>query len=51
MPDENSKLVFDERPDAWAKGAKVILGREVRHNIKQVSPEAARPEPEPTSPD
>ncbi|MEO6518538.1 MAG: glycerol-3-phosphate 1-O-acyltransferase PlsB [Pseudoxanthomonas sp.] len=43
-PDENSKLVFDERLDAWAKDAKVILGRELRHTIERVSPEAARPE-------
>ncbi|MEP6907617.1 MAG: glycerol-3-phosphate 1-O-acyltransferase PlsB [Pseudoxanthomonas sp.] len=41
-PDENSKLVFDERLDAWAKDAKVILGRELRHTIERVSPEAAR---------
>ena len=40
-PDENSKLVFDERLDAWAKDAKVILGRELRHTIERVSPEAA----------
>jgi glycerol-3-phosphate O-acyltransferase len=39
--DENSKLVFDERLDAWAKDAKVILGRELRHTIEKVSPEAA----------
>lgn len=49
--DENSKLVFDERLDAWAKDAKVILGRELRHTIERVSPEAARPEVETTSPD
>ncbi|MGH8060916.1 MAG: glycerol-3-phosphate 1-O-acyltransferase PlsB [Pseudoxanthomonas sp.] len=42
--DENSKLVFDERLDAWAKDAKVILGRELRHTIERVSPEAAKPE-------
>ncbi len=45
-PDENSKLVFDERLDAWAKDAKVILGRELRHTIERVSPGAARPQPE-----
>jgi len=44
--DENSKLVFDQRLDAWAKDAKVILGRELRHTIEKVSPEAAKPEPE-----
>ncbi|MET1161308.1 MAG: glycerol-3-phosphate 1-O-acyltransferase PlsB [Pseudoxanthomonas sp.] len=47
-PDENSKLVFDERLDAWAKDAKVILGRELRHTIERVSPEAAKPETEAT---
>ena len=41
-PDENSKLVFDERLDAWAKDAKVILGRELRHTIERVSPEAVK---------
>lgn len=45
--DENSKLVFDQRLDTWAKDAKVILGRELRHTIEKVSPEAAKPEPEP----
>ncbi|MDR6841899.1 glycerol-3-phosphate 1-O-acyltransferase PlsB [Pseudoxanthomonas sacheonensis] len=45
-PDENSKLMFDERLDAWAKDAKVILGRELRHTIERVSPEAAKPEVE-----
>ncbi len=45
--DENSKLVFDQRLDAWAKDAKVILGRELRHTIEKVSPEAAKPDPEP----
>jgi len=45
-PDENNKLMFDERLDAWAKDAKVILGRELRHTIERVSPEAAKPEVE-----
>ncbi|WP_066098529.1 glycerol-3-phosphate 1-O-acyltransferase PlsB [Xanthomonas massiliensis] len=45
-PDENSKLVFDKRLDAWAKDAKFILGRELRHTIERVSPEAkAEPPP------
>ncbi|WP_312916791.1 glycerol-3-phosphate 1-O-acyltransferase PlsB [Stenotrophomonas sp.] len=44
-PDENSKLLFDERLDAWAKDAKFILGRELRHTIERVSPEAVKPEP------
>ncbi|WP_296250213.1 glycerol-3-phosphate 1-O-acyltransferase PlsB [uncultured Stenotrophomonas sp.] len=43
-PDQNSKLLFDERLDAWAKDAKFILGRELRHTIERVSPEAAKPE-------
>ncbi|MFT4249541.1 MAG: glycerol-3-phosphate 1-O-acyltransferase PlsB [Pseudomonas sp.] len=43
-PDENSKLVFDERLDAWAKDAKFILGRELRHTIERVSPAAAKVE-------
>ena len=46
-PDENSKLLFDARLDAWARDAKVILGRELRHTIERVSPEAARPDPLP----
>jgi glycerol-3-phosphate O-acyltransferase len=41
-PDENSKLLFDDRLDAWAKDAKFILGRELRHTIERVSPEAVR---------
>jgi glycerol-3-phosphate O-acyltransferase len=43
--DQNNKLVFDQRLDAWARDAKIILGRELRHTIEKVSPEAARPEP------
>ena len=42
-PDANNKLVFDQRLDSWAKDAKVILGRELRHTIEKVSPEAAKP--------
>jgi glycerol-3-phosphate O-acyltransferase len=42
-PDANNKLVFDQRLDAWAKDAKVILGRELRHTIEKVSPGAASP--------
>ena len=41
--DENSKLLFDQRLDNWAKDAKTILGRELRHTIEKVSPEAAKP--------
>ncbi|MGB3393912.1 MAG: glycerol-3-phosphate 1-O-acyltransferase PlsB, partial [Stenotrophomonas sp.] len=43
-PDENSKLLFDDRLDAWAKDAKFILGRELRHTIERVSPEAVKVE-------
>ncbi|MGY0633289.1 glycerol-3-phosphate 1-O-acyltransferase PlsB [Luteimonas sp. A478] len=45
--DGNSKLTFDQRLDGWARDAKLILGRELRHTIEKVSPEAARPEEEP----
>jgi glycerol-3-phosphate O-acyltransferase len=41
--DQNSKLAFDQRLDAWARDAKLILGRELRHTIEKVSPEASRP--------
>jgi glycerol-3-phosphate O-acyltransferase len=37
-PDERSKLMFDERLSAWARDAKVILGRELRHTIEKISP-------------
>ena len=30
-------------PDAWARDARVVLGRELRHTIEKVSPEAAGP--------
>jgi len=42
-PDSNNKLVFDQRLDAWARDAKVILGREVFYTIEKVSPEAIKP--------
>ena len=38
-PDEAGKLAFDQRLDAWARDAKVILGRELRHTIEKISPE------------
>jgi glycerol-3-phosphate O-acyltransferase len=40
-PDANGKLAFDDRLNAWAKDARIILGRELRHTIEKVSPEAA----------
>jgi glycerol-3-phosphate O-acyltransferase len=46
-PDEKSKLVFDERLTAWARDAKIILGRELRHTIEKISPEAVRPDEAP----
>ena len=43
-PDSQGKLAFDQRLDTWAKDAKVILGRELRHTIEKISPEmAAKP--------
>ena len=42
--DQNSKLVFDQRLETWARDAKIILGRELRHTIEKVSPEAVRAE-------
>ncbi len=44
-PDENSKLVFDKKLEAWSKDAMFILSRELRHTIERVSPEAAKPGP------
>ena len=44
--DDAGKLAFDERLPAWAKDAKVILGRELRHSIEKVSPETAKPAPQ-----
>ncbi|MBB1088794.1 glycerol-3-phosphate 1-O-acyltransferase PlsB [Lysobacter sp. SG-8] len=37
--DENGKLAFDERLEGWARDAKFILGRELRHTIEKISPE------------
>jgi glycerol-3-phosphate O-acyltransferase len=39
---ENGKLAFDERLNAWAKDARVVLGRELRHTIEKVSPDNTR---------
>ena len=41
-PDENSKMVFDHRLKAWAKDARVVPGRELRHTIERVSPNSGR---------
>ena len=48
--DENAKLVFDQRLDNWARDAKTILGRELRHTIEKVSPEAVKREETPNVP-
>ena len=37
---ENGKLDFDEQLTLWEKDAKVVLGRELRHTISKLSPEA-----------
>ena len=39
---ENGKLAFDERLNARAKDARVVLGRELRHTIEKVSPDNTR---------
>ena len=41
-PDTEGKLAFDQRLDAWARDAKVILGRELRHTIEKISPETSK---------
>ena len=41
-PDENSKLLFDDRLKAWAKDARVVLGRELRHTIEKITPDTGR---------
>ncbi|QDA57434.1 glycerol-3-phosphate 1-O-acyltransferase PlsB [Thermomonas aquatica] len=40
--DGNGKLAFDERLNGWAKDARVVLGRELRHTIEKVSPDSTR---------
>ncbi len=39
-PDDAGKLAFGERLEALARDARLILGRELRHTIERVSPEA-----------
>ena len=41
-PDEGGKLAFDDRLKAWAKDARVVLGRELRATIEKISPASAR---------
>src|SRR5690606_37027873 len=47
--DHNSKLSFDARLDTWARDAKIILGRALRHTIRseerRVGTERARRRP------
>ncbi len=40
--DGNGKLAFDDHLNAWAKDARVVLGRELRHTIEKVSPDNTR---------
>ncbi|HEV2606785.1 MAG TPA: glycerol-3-phosphate 1-O-acyltransferase PlsB [Xanthomonadaceae bacterium] len=40
--DGDGKLDYGEQLDAWAKDAKLILGRELRHTILKITPETAR---------
>ncbi len=39
---DTSKLMFDDRLKAWAKDARVVLGRELRATIEKISPASAR---------
>lgn len=39
-PDQNSKLLYDDHLNEWAKDAKFILGRELRQTIERISPAA-----------
>ena len=49
-PDAEGKLAFDQRLDVWARDAKVILGRELRHTIEKISPETSKGEDAPADP-
>ncbi|WP_256646058.1 glycerol-3-phosphate 1-O-acyltransferase PlsB [Thermomonas paludicola] len=41
-PSDTSKLMFDDRLKAWAKDARVVLGRELRHTIEKITPDNGR---------
>ncbi len=41
-PDAAGRLDFDENLAAWARDARTILGRELRHTILKITPETAR---------
>jgi glycerol-3-phosphate O-acyltransferase len=51
-PDHTGKLAFGEALETLARDARLILGRELRHTIERVSPEAddGAASPPPTSP-
>jgi glycerol-3-phosphate O-acyltransferase len=40
--DPNGKLDYDARLETWAKDAKIILSRELRHSIMKITPETRR---------
>jgi glycerol-3-phosphate O-acyltransferase len=40
--DPDGKLDFDARLETWAKDAKIILSRELRHSIMKITPETRR---------
>lgn len=40
--DAAGKLEYDERLEGWAKDARLILSRELRHSILKITPELAR---------
>ena len=40
--DPDGKLDYGDDLDAWARDAKLILGRELRHTILKITPETAR---------
>ncbi len=48
--DDAGKLVFDERLRGWAKDARVVLGRELRHTIEKISPDTTGAPAEGASP-
>ncbi|GIX35073.1 MAG: glycerol-3-phosphate acyltransferase [Lysobacteraceae bacterium] len=39
---ESGRLDYDQRLEAWARDAKIILSRELRHSIMKITPETAR---------
>jgi glycerol-3-phosphate O-acyltransferase len=41
--DPSGKLDFDQRLEAWASDAKIILSRELRHSIMKITPETVKP--------